>query len=767
MKRETIKARILLPLTLALIAVFTAFWWGNYRDAQSHNHRELERRLAATKDLFATHMEEDIHMLDVGLELIARNEAMRTAFLNRDRDALLQRAKPIFGRLRDKHRITHLYFTGPDRVNFLRVHQPDRHGDTIGRFTTLEAERTGKRAAGIELGPLGTFTLRVVQPWYDGEELIGYLELGEEIDHLISNIHNVLGVELYTIIHKEFLDRSRWEVGMRMLGREADWDRFDSVVIVGQTTDTVPEGFNAPLSERPVGSRWEDYHADSGGRDLRAAFLPLVDAGSQTVGSLGVVVDVTEQIAASCRSLWTVAAVCTIAAGLLLAFFYVFLGRIEQRLESNRRQLIEGHRLRAEAQTKHAEAMERAKQAAEEANAAKSSFLANMSHEIRTPMTAVLGFADELLANVSKAENIEAAQTIRHNGEYLLAIINDILDLSRIEAGRLKLEQVAYSPAHAVAEVVAMMKPCTQSKGLSFETKFASPIPETITTDPVRLKQILTNLVGNAVKFTETGGVQIVTHLVKAPNEEPKMRFDVIDTGMGITKSQAGKLFQAFTQADVSTSRKFGGTGLGLAISRRLARMMGGDIMVSSKPGEGTTFTVTIATGPLDGVPLVDPVAGAVLVDAPPAKATEPTCPSALDCRVLLVEDGFDNRRLISLLLRKQGAEVTVAENGQEALEEIAARLAPDGKHNAKKEPFDLILMDMQMPVMDGYQATAKLRQDGYRGPIVALTAHAMSHDRQKCLDCGCDDYVSKPIDRQELLSVVAKYTFCQAPCFP
>ncbi|HUT11264.1 MAG TPA: ATP-binding protein [Thermoguttaceae bacterium] len=469
-------------------------------------------------------------------------------------------------------------------------------------------------------------------------------------------------------------------------------------------------------------------------------------------------VDMTEQMAASRRSLWTVAAVCAVAAGLLIAFFSVFLGRVEQRLESNRRELIEEHRLKADTQARHAEEMKQAKQAAEEASEAKSAFLANMSHEIRTPMTAILGYADELLANVGKPENVEAAQTIRRNGEYLLAIINDILDLSRIEAGRLELEQVAYSPARAVAEVVTMMKMRAEAKGLSLEVRFASPIPETITTDPIRLKQILTNLVGNAVKFTKTGGVRIVAHLVQAASEEPRLRFDVIDTGIGITQTEIGRLFRAFTQADVSTSRKFGGTGLGLAISKQLARIMGGDITVNSTPGKGTTFTVTVATGSLDAVPLVDHATGAAIADLPPPKATESPLPSSFDCRVLLVEDGFDNRRLIALLLSKMGADVTVAENGQEALEEIAARLAPDGNRDAEKEPFDLILMDMQMPVMDGYQATARLRQDGYRGPIIALTAHAMSYDRQKCLDSGCDDYVSKPIDREALFSVVARY---------
>jgi len=400
--------------------------------------------------------------------------------------------------------------------------------------------------------------------------------------------------------------------------------------------------------------------------------------------------------------------------------------------------------------TEHKRAMSelsRAKQAAESASRAKSEFLANMSHEIRTPMTAILGFADILADEIEKPELAKAVQTIKRNAEYLLRLLDDILDLSKIEAGRLYLEQVSCSPRALVEDVISLMKARADSKKVPLEIKYVGAIPATIATDPIRLRQILINLVSNAIKFTEAGGVKVVTWLVENAGHTPELRFDVIDTGIGMTEEEVDKLFQPFTQADSSMTRRFAGSGLGLAISKRLAGMLGGDITVTSTPQKGSTFSVTVGTGPLAGVPMLEgptDAAAARVQSAQPMAKPQPK----LDCRVLLAEDGFDNRRLISLLLEKAGADVVVAENGQIAVEKTLAAASP----------FDVILMDMQMPIMNGYTATRELRSKGYTGPIIALTAQAMSGDRQKCLDAGCDDYLSKPIDRHKLSGMVAQY---------
>jgi PAS domain S-box-containing protein len=410
--------------------------------------------------------------------------------------------------------------------------------------------------------------------------------------------------------------------------------------------------------------------------------------------------------------------------------------------------------------------LERLNQAAEAATQSKSEFLANMSHEIRTPMTAILGFSEILQENAMccpkcvehgncqlRQQSKVHIETISNNGKYLIAIINDILDLAKIEAGKLEVEDVRCSPHEILSEVVSLMGVRARAKHLSLEVEFDGPIPQSIQSDPTRLRQILINLTGNAVKFTELGKVRLVARLLDAESNDPKMQFEVVDSGIGMTPEQMAKVFTPFSQADASTTRKFGGTGLGLTISKRLANKLGGNIGIKSTVGEGSTFTVTVRTGPLDGVTLVDNPTEAQPLAKPDTKPVAFNID--LDCRVLLAEDGPDNQRLISFLLKKSGAEVVVADNGR-----IACDLALAARDEGT--PFDVILMDMQMPVMDGYEAVGRLREAGYADPIIALTAHAMSTDKEKCLAAGCDDYATKPIDRKRLVSLVAKYAVGQ-----
>jgi PAS domain S-box-containing protein len=384
-----------------------------------------------------------------------------------------------------------------------------------------------------------------------------------------------------------------------------------------------------------------------------------------------------------------------------------------------------------------------AKQVAEAANRAKSEFLANMSHEIRTPMTAILGFADILQANSVTDDAIESAEIIKRNGVHLLNVINDILDLSKIEAGKQITELTICSPRQIAMEVVSTMKVRADAKGLPLTLECRGAIPKTVQTDPIRLRQILVNLVGNAIKFTEVGSVRVVMRLDTTSENDAKLLFDVTDTGIGMSEEQMGLLFRPFSQVDGSACRRFGGTGLGLAISKRLAGMLGGDILVCSNLGQGSTFSLSIGTDHLGGRTMAQEPSKAVNARGPVGKAQQ-----KLNCRILMVEDGPDNQRLIAFLLRKVGAEVELAENGQVAIDvALAAQQAGC--------PFDVILMDIQMPVMDGYEATRKLRSAGYSEPIIALTAHAMMGDCQKCIDAGCDDYITKPIDPKKLAEVI------------
>jgi Amt family ammonium transporter len=391
-----------------------------------------------------------------------------------------------------------------------------------------------------------------------------------------------------------------------------------------------------------------------------------------------------------------------------------------------------------------------ARNAALAADRAKSEFLANMSHEIRTPLTAILGFTDELLDEAARSGDQEpdpALLTVRRNGQHLLAVVNDILDLSRIEAGKLSVQGVPTAPRRVVSDVVALLRPRASETQLRLDVRFRGPVPESIRSDPTRLHQILVNLTGNAIKFTEHGGITLrLEHLPAGPDRaEPLLAIDVVDTGVGLNDDEQVRIFEAFAQADASLTRRHGGTGLGLTISRALARLLGGDVTVESATGRGSTFRATFATGPLEGVRMVETDALAETRAPAPKLAADPVAP--LNARVLLAEDGPDNQALISLVLRRGGLSVEIASDGQSALEQVLA--ARD-----QGEPFDLIVMDMQMPLMTGYEATAALRRAGVTSPILALTAQAMTGDREKCLAAGCDEYLSKPIDRARLMTL-------------
>jgi signal transduction histidine kinase/CheY-like chemotaxis protein len=383
--------------------------------------------------------------------------------------------------------------------------------------------------------------------------------------------------------------------------------------------------------------------------------------------------------------------------------------------------------------------LEAARNDAQRANRSKSAFLANMSHEIRTPMTAILGYADLLLDEEMQLgdEARRLLEIVRRNGGHLLDVLNDILDLSKIEAGRLEVEVIPTSLVHIVSEIASLMRVRADEKGIALEVTYGTPIPSEVLSDPTRIRQAVVNLLGNAIKFTERGSVRV---RVTYDPEREAAHIEVRDTGIGIAPEKRANLFRAFEQADSSITRRFGGTGLGLAITRKIAVLLGGDCTVESEPGRGSAFTFSLKAAPIPGSRMLEASADEALhhESRRPNGAGE-----RIAARILLAEDGPDNQRLISLMLRKAGAEVSLVENGQMAVERATA------------ESFDLILMDMAMPLMDGYTAARSLRERGIRVPIVALTAHALAGERERCLEAGCDDYLTKPIDRADLLASI------------
>lgn len=385
------------------------------------------------------------------------------------------------------------------------------------------------------------------------------------------------------------------------------------------------------------------------------------------------------------------------------------------------------------------QSLQRAKRSAEAANRSRGEFLANMSHEIRTPMSAILGHADILRDHLKDPDNMQVVETIRRNGRFLLEIINDILDLSKIDAGKLEIDREPMHPDRVVAEVRSLMDVRASEKGLPLTIEFKNLIPEQIESDPIRLRQVLVNLLGNAIKFTDQGNVRLV---ISYDEDQQRLTFDVIDTGIGIRRDDLQVIFEPFMQADNSATRSFGGTGLGLAICRRLAQALGGQVTAQSKLGNGSQFTLSI-DAPAVG-PLIQP--NLSLDDRGESNASQ----IRLTGHYLIVDDRRDIRYLAQHFIEKAGGTVTTATNGREAVEAVMS---------ASSSELDLIVMDMQMPVMDGYEATRELRRRGCELPIIALTANAMKSDRDQCLAAGCTDYTTKPLDRDYLIRLIDQLT--------
>lgn len=378
-----------------------------------------------------------------------------------------------------------------------------------------------------------------------------------------------------------------------------------------------------------------------------------------------------------------------------------------------------------------------------EATKTKSEFLAVMSHEIRTPLTSIIGFAEAMSDNKSMKNEarLDITKTIIKNGKHLLTIINDILDISKIEANRMDFEKNYFSPVELITDVEDVIKSQFDEKGIQLYIEYDFPLPNVICNDALRIKQIILNLCSNALKFTKAGKVSIKIY---CDINKEKIFFNVIDSGIGLSRAQINKVFDAFTQADSSTTRKYGGTGLGLSLSKQFAEKMGGTITVESLQGIGSQFCVSISTGKIDPKQLI---------------VGEPELPEKIDYikyqydyshtvkgTILIVEDNYDNQQLLSILLEDVGADITFADNGQQAIDKTF------------NKSYDLIFMDMQMPIMGGLEATKTLRDSNYNKPIIALTANAMKSDYDMCIEAGCDGFLTKPINKEKLFQTVYKY---------
>lgn len=762
---------------------------------RKHVDADIQSRIDRVDNLFAQEMENEAEKIWAFIYLLLRDAGLQNAWLSRDKKELLRIARPVLSDLSTIYKITRFSFITPDRLFSFGLTDPPGHQDPVNRFVLAAAVNSGDTAHGIEIDSSGMLSLCVVQPWSIKGELAGYVELGEEIGHILPRLSHFLDLELIIIVDKKLLDQVNWKEVFLMKGKTAEWSRYSDFVEIHSTIDTESASLREYIDNVFNRDTNKNFHIKIDGRVYHGGFVPFTDAGGRIIGHIAALGDVSREMSVIKLSLLYLICSSIVVFGLLLVFLWVYFGRMENNLFKAHNSLKEKvekqgrteallrenekklkrevkHRKKTEAELeKQVEHLAGARKAllnmmddmeeskrhtdeinirldkavqeanrlaleAELSNKAKSEFLANMSHEIRTPLNAVIGFSDLLSTVITDKKQKDYVDSINTSGKSLLGLINDILDLSKVEAGKLDILYGRANLRMIFNELEQMFREEAMEKHLEFIVDVDEDLPGILILDEIRIRQVLLNLLGNAVKFTEKGFIKLTAKKINRGKESTviDLIIQVEDTGIGIPIDQQEIVFESFRQQEGQSSRKYGGVGLGLAITKRLVGMMNGRVSVRSEAGKGSIFEITLVdveanfTGPGPQIP--EAVSGAENILFEKA-------------RILVVDDVVSSRMLMNELLTRAGFEIFEAEDGAQAL------------LSAQEYHPDLIIMDLRMPVMDGYQAITKLKKGpGTKDiPVIALTAFAEKGERLKTTEYGFNGYLAKPVNVRELFT--------------
>lgn len=778
--KEGIRLKLLPPLVIVILVLVGGSIWMLSKN-QNERIKETEKATAQrVKGLLKDEMNRDVTTMSATLEAIIRDPQLLDSFKARDREALLNRGRPLFSRLKKQFKITHFYFHQPNHINLVRMHKELR-GDLIDRQTLKKASEIGQPSSGLEQGPTGNPVLRVVYPWHasfpltscnalytiscntnifnqpDSGELVGFVELGKEFEDIANNISDLLKIDLVIAVDKKFLNQKRWEERNKKLGRQSAWNKFPDHVIIDQTLGTLPN----EISQRMMGPRSERESSiliKQSNRTKQALFIPFNDLNGTRLGYVVTLNDITEITNNADRSIRNLSITGSILGVGLITLFYFLLTKVDKNLEQRRVKLIQAkaeleeshHQLSEYNQTLESKVEERtmqlaqsmknaeeAQRLAEKASETKSIFLANMSHELRTPMNAIIGYSDILIEEVDDLRKelvLPALQTIQASGKHLLGIISEILDISKIEAGEIELYLETFRLEPLIEEVAGMIRPISDKNGNTLIVNYIQKDDNlTIYSDIVRVRQSLYNLLSNACKFTSEGTITLSIDSYEMNNQE-WVSLAVEDTGVGMGQQQITKLFQPFSQADISTTRKYGGTGLGLAITKKFCEMLGGDVTVKSVVDQGSTFTIHLP------VQAQNPLAEASFT-----QWEDPGVVLEGSLNILLIDDDKTIHDLVKRYLSPKGYSITSSYRGMEGIQ-AAQNIKPN-----------IIILDIMMPEMDGWQVIRALKDypELAKTPVIMMT---MVDDENFGHSLGASEYLLKPINLKKLSEVLSKY---------